>query len=159
MHKRKTVCFLACVSDSQRSHGWPGVFTQLKMGCCAQLKLHFTDKVTWDYSPPVTSTQVQPNTDFICLCLLNDIQSVMLIFQDIMTTLTYGKHSSWALKSVVFNVPESDIFKHPLTHISSIPKGCIEWLLVMLKQVLDVCKAFNLEDLWFLLNDLPEGNR
>lgn len=49
-----------------------------------------------------------------------------------------------------------DIFKHPLTHISSIPKGCIEWLLVMLEQVLDVSKAFNLEDLWFLLNDFPE---
>lgn len=52
----------------------------------------------------------------------------------------------------------SDIFKYPLTHISSIPKGCVEWLLVMLKQVLDVGKAFNLEDLWFLLNDFPEIN-
>lgn len=29
----------------------------------------------------------------------------------------------------------------------------------MLEQVLDVCKAFNLEDLWFLLNDLSEANR
>lgn len=45
------------------------------------------------------------------------------------------------------------------THISSIPKGGIKWLLVMLEQVLDVCKAFNLEDLWFLLNDLSEANR
>ena len=53
----------------------------------------------------------------------------------------------------------SDIFKHSLTHISSIPKGGVEWLLVMLEQVLDICKAFNLEDLWFLLNDLPEDNR
>lgn len=52
----------------------------------------------------------------------------------------------------------SDIFKHPLTHISSIPKGCVEWLLVMLEQVLDIGKAFNLEDLWFLLDDLPEIN-
>lgn len=52
----------------------------------------------------------------------------------------------------------SDIFKHPLTHISSIPEGCVEWLLVMLEQVLDIGKAFNLEDLWFLLDDLPEIN-
>lgn len=51
-----------------------------------------------------------------------------------------------------------DIFKHPLTHISSIPKGGVEWLLVMLEQVLDIGKAFNLEDLWFLLDDLPEIN-
>lgn len=51
-----------------------------------------------------------------------------------------------------------DIFKHPLTHISSIPKGSVEWLLVMLEQVLDISKAFNLEDLWFLLDDLPETN-
>lgn len=28
----------------------------------------------------------------------------------------------------------------------------------MLEQILDVCKAFNLEDLWFLLDNLPEGN-
>lgn len=49
-----------------------------------------------------------------------------------------------------------DIFKQPLTHISPIPKGCVEWLLVMLEQVLDVSKAFNLEDLWFFLNDFPE---
>lgn len=49
-----------------------------------------------------------------------------------------------------------DIFKQPLTHISSIPEGCVEWLLVMLEQVLDVSKAFNLEDLWFFLNDFPE---
>lgn len=51
-----------------------------------------------------------------------------------------------------------DILKHPLTHISSIPKGRVEWLLVMLEQVLDVSKAFNLEDLGFLLDDLPETN-
>lgn len=51
-----------------------------------------------------------------------------------------------------------DIFKHPLTHISSIPKGSVEWLFVMLEQVLDISKAFNLEDLWFLLDDLPETN-
>lgn len=57
------------------------------------------------------------------------------------------------------NVGKSDIFKHALTHISSIPKGGIKWLLVMLEQVLDVCKAFNLEDLWFLLDDLSEANR
>lgn len=43
--------------------------------------------------------------------------------------------------------------------ISSIPKGGVERLLVMLEQVLDVCKAFNLEDLWFLLNDLPVEGR
>lgn len=49
-----------------------------------------------------------------------------------------------------------DIFKQPLTHISSIPEGCVEWLLVMLEQVLDVSKAFNLEDLWLFLNDFPE---
>lgn len=49
-----------------------------------------------------------------------------------------------------------DIFKHPLTHISSIPKGSVEWLFVMLEQVLDISKAFNLEDLGFLLDDLPE---
>lgn len=73
--------------------------------------------------------------------------------------------SSWAEKKKTttttegFNVPESDIFKQALTHISSIPKGCIKRLLVMLKQVLYVRKAFNLEDLWFLLNDLPKGNR
>lgn len=53
----------------------------------------------------------------------------------------------------------SDIFKRPLTHISSIPKGGVEWLLVMLEQVLDVSKAFNLEDLRFLLNYLPEASR
>lgn len=58
-----------------------------------------------------------------------------------------------------FNVWESDIFKHALTHISSIPEGGVEWLLVMLEQVLDVSKAFNLEDLWFLLNDLSEADR
>lgn len=49
-----------------------------------------------------------------------------------------------------------DIFKHPLTHISSIPKGGVEWLFVMLEQVLDISKAFNLEDLGLLLDDLPE---
>lgn len=43
--------------------------------------------------------------------------------------------------------------------ISSIPKGGIKWLLVMLEQVLDVCKAFNLEDLWFLLDDLSVESR
>lgn len=43
--------------------------------------------------------------------------------------------------------------------ISSIPKGGVEWLLVMLEQVLDICKAFNLEDLRFLLNDLPVEGR
>lgn len=43
--------------------------------------------------------------------------------------------------------------------ISSIPKGGVEWLLVMLEQVLDICKAFNLEDLWFLLDDLPVEGR
>lgn len=62
------------------------------------------------------------------------------------------------LKKGHFNVWQSNIFKHALTHISSIPKGSVEWLLVMLEQVLDVCKAFNLEDLWFLFNDLPETN-
>lgn len=62
-------------------------------------------------------------------------------------------------KSDHINVWESDTFKHPLTHISSIPKGGVEWLLVMLEQVLDICKAFNLEDLRFLLDDLPETNR
>lgn len=117
-------------------------------------------KVTWDHTPTMTSTQVQPNTDFICLFLLIDSCSVMLILQHIMTTSTSsGKHSSLTCKSERFNVLETDIFKHPLTHISSIPKGSIEWLLVMLEQVLDVCKAFNLEDLWFLLDDLPEGRR
>ncbi len=65
----------------------------------------------------------------------------------------------WHAKSRRFNVWESDIFKHPLTHISSIPKGGVEWLLVMLEQVLDISKAFNLEDLRFLLYDLPETNR
>lgn len=49
-----------------------------------------------------------------------------------------------------------DIFKQPLTHISSIPEGCVEWLLVMLEQVLDVSEAFDLEDLWFFLDDFPE---
>lgn len=52
--------------------------------------------------------------------------------------------------------PSFDIFKQLLTHISSIPEGCVEWLLVMLEQVLDVSKAFNLEDLWLFLNDFPE---
>lgn len=130
---------------------WVLVFMQLKMGCCARLKLPSTDDVTWDHTPPVTSAQVQPSTDFICLCLLIDSQSVMLVLQYIMAALTSGKHSSLTCKS------KSDIFKHPLTHISSIPKGRVEWLLVMLEQVLDIRKAFNLEDLWFLLNDLPEA--
>lgn len=49
-----------------------------------------------------------------------------------------------------------DIFKQPLTHISSIPKGCVEWLLVMLEQVLDVSEAFDLEDLRFFLDHFPE---
>lgn len=49
-----------------------------------------------------------------------------------------------------------DIFKQLLTYISSIPEGCVEWLFVMLEQVLDVSKAFNLEDLWLFLNDFPE---
>ena len=49
-----------------------------------------------------------------------------------------------------------DIFKQPLTHISSIPEGCVEWLLVMLEQVLDVSEAFDLEDLRFFLDDFPE---
>lgn len=53
----------------------------------------------------------------------------------------------------------SDTFKHPLTHISSIPKGGVEWLFVMLEQVLDISKAFNLEDLRFLLDDLPENKQ
>lgn len=75
-----------------------------------------------------------------------------------MTTSTSVKRSSLTCKGGSFNVWESDVFKHPLTHISSVPKGGVEWLLVMLEQVLDVCKAFNLEDLWFLLNDFPEAN-
>lgn len=49
-----------------------------------------------------------------------------------------------------------DIFKQPLTHISSIPEGCVECLLVMLEQVLDVSEAFDLEDLRFFLDDFPE---
>lgn len=49
-----------------------------------------------------------------------------------------------------------DIFKQPLTHISSIPEGCVEWLLVMLEQVLDVSEAFDLEDLRFFLDHFPE---
>lgn len=48
-----------------------------------------------------------------------------------------------------------DIFKQPLTHISSIPEGCVERLLVMLEQVLDVGEAFDLEDLWFFLDHFP----
>lgn len=48
-----------------------------------------------------------------------------------------------------------DIFKQPLTHISSIPEGCVERLLVMLEQVLDVGEAFDLEDLRFFLDHLP----
>lgn len=84
----------------------------------------------------------------MCVCLLIDSQRVSLILQYIMSASTLHRA-----------VRESDIFKRSLTHISSIPKGGVEWLLVMLEQVLDICKAFNLEDLWFLLNDLPEGNR
>lgn len=85
-------------------------------------------------------------TDLMCLCLLNDSSGVMRIREPLMTASTSGIHIM------------SDIFKHPLTHISSIPKGRVEWLLVMLEQVLDIGKAFNLEDLWFLLDDLPEIN-
>lgn len=48
-----------------------------------------------------------------------------------------------------------DIFKQPLTHISSIPEGCVERLLVMLEQVLDVGEAFDLEDLRFFLDYFP----
>lgn len=76
-----------------------------------------------------------------------------------MSASTSGKHSFLTCKNERVNVWEADIFKHSLTHISSIPKGGVEWLLVMLEQVLDICKAFNLEDLWFLLNDLPEADR
>lgn len=43
--------------------------------------------------------------------------------------------------------------------ISSIPKSGVEWLLVMLEQILDVSKAFNLEDLRFLLDDFPVEGR
>lgn len=151
---------LASITDSQRFDGliWVLVFMQLKTGCCAQLELSYTDEVTWDQTPPVTSAQVQPSADFICLCLLIDSQSVMVILRYIMTESTSGKCSSLTCKSGHFNVWGFDIFKNPLTHISSIPKGGVEWLLVMLEQVLDVCKAFNLEDLWFLLNDFPEEN-
>lgn len=62
---------------------WVLVFMQLKMGRCAQLELPSKDDVTWDRTTPVTSGQVQPRTDFICLCPLTD--SVMLISQPIMT--------------------------------------------------------------------------
>lgn len=48
-------------------------------------------------------------------------------------------------------------FTGPLTHVSSVPEGGVEWLLVMLEQVPDVCKAFDLEDLRFLLDDFPAG--
>lgn len=48
-----------------------------------------------------------------------------------------------------------DIFKQPLTHISSIPEGGVERLLVMLEQVLDVGEAFDLEDLRFFLDHFP----
>ena len=43
-------------------------------------------------------------------------------------------------------------FTQLLTHISSIPEGGVEGLFVMLEQVLDVRKAFDLKDLWFLLS-------
>ena len=73
---------------------WVLVFMQLKTAHCAQFELPFTDNVTWDQTPPVTSAQVQPRADFICLCLLIDSQSVMLISQYIMSASTSGKHSS-----------------------------------------------------------------
>lgn len=123
-------------------------------GMLCPAELSSKDDVTRDQTTPVTSAQVQPRADFICLCPLTDSQSVMLISQT--------DHDSWNTQLSDWHCVSalmSDIFKHPLTHISSIPKGCVEWLLVMLEQVLDISKAFNLEDLWFLLNDLPEINR
>lgn len=115
------------------------------------------DDVTQDQTTPVTSAQVQPCADFICLCRRTDSQSVMLSSQT-----DHDRIDSWNTQLSdrhCVNALMSDIFKHPLTHISPIPKGCVEWLLVMLEQVLDISKAFNLEDLWFLLDDLPEINR
>lgn len=41
------------------------------------------------------------------------------------------------------------------THVGSVPERSVEWLLVWQEQVLDVRKAFDLELLWFLLDDLP----
>lgn len=73
---------------------WVLVFMQLKTAHCAQLELPSTDSVTWDQTPPVTSAQVQPRADFICLCLLIDSQSVMLISQYIMSASTFGKYCS-----------------------------------------------------------------
>lgn len=72
---------LARVTDRQRFDGliWVLMFMQLRRGRCAQLELSSTDEVTWDHMPPVTSAQVQPSPDFICLCLLIDRQSVMVI--------------------------------------------------------------------------------
>lgn len=67
---------------------------QLKMGRCALRELLSSDDVTWYYTLPVTSAQVQPSTDFICLCLLIDSQSVMLVLRYIMTASTSGKLSS-----------------------------------------------------------------
>lgn len=151
---------------------WLLVFMQLKTGCCARLELSSTDEVTRDHTLTMTSAQVQPSTYFTRSCLLTQsvCQSVMLLLQWITTASTSEKRTFKKTKQTKkkpkppqknkhSNVWKSDIFKHALTHISSIPKGGIKWLLVMLEQVLDVCKAFNLEDLWFLLNDLSEANR
>lgn len=126
-------------------------------GMLCPAELSSQDDVTQDQTTPVTSAQVQPCADFTCLCPLTDSQSVMLISQTDHDCIDSWNTqlSDWHCVSALM----SDIFKHPLTHISSIPKGCVEWLLVMLEQVLDISKAFNLEDLWFLLDDLPEINR
>lgn len=158
-------CMFWRVLDTERFDGWPTASSgcwclrSWRWGAVPGLSSLPQTKSYGAVTPPVTSAEVQPSTYFMCLCLLTDSQSVMLILRYIMTTSAPGKHGSLTCKCECFNVLESDIFKHPLTHISSIPKGGVEWLLVMLEQVFDVCKAFNLEDLWFLLNDLPEGNK
>lgn len=123
----------------------PGLlFAQLKLGRCAQREIPPSHDVTWYHVTLVTSSSVQPPP----------------------LRTSRGAISGGVTRSLRQSVTPStsgirimpDIFKHLLTHISSIPKGGVEWLLVMLEQVLDISKAFNLEDLGFLLDDLPETN-
>lgn len=45
-----------------------------------------------------------------------------------------------------------------LTHVGPVPEGGVEGLLVVLEQILDVSKAFDLENLRLFLNDLPAGS-